>query len=162
MKLKNIFQQFLTTLMGLALIFNLAVSSASAQLIVLDESGGTFTVPADQESGVLVTPGLSNSDYPSYEFSVEGSWQNSPSSSSYGCFGTEEVENPKMAYPTKDAFSLIADNTNEPTDERFYEVCEDPAISFLGDAEIKFVMNDAVGEYENNEGSLEVTYTRMP
>ena len=38
-------------------------------------------------------------------------------------------------------------------------ICKTPLLPFLENEECKFVMNDAVGVYGDNEGEIEVTYT---
>ena len=161
MKLKNLFKGFMSTLLGLALIFNLGINSALAEIITLGE-GGQFTIPAVNEAGVLVTPGLSAQDYPEYLFSVEGSWSNSAQGGDYDCLGSESYPTSNMTYTDEPAFSLVAESVKDVAqDGRHYEVCVTPDIAFIGDDEIKFVMNDAPGTYENNRGSLLVNYIRL-
>jgi hypothetical protein len=120
----------------------------------LQALNGSFTVPANSETGVAFTSPSSTKPL-QCSFTASGTWKWNVASAATTAIGIGLNATHQWLMPSESAMSLIASTG----DNKYEYIGNSKVMSVAAGQSLHFMMNDGLSFFEDNSGSLTVTYT---
>jgi PKD repeat protein len=135
-------------------VYKKSLTDAQIQKMTSEGNTGSFTVPANSETGVAFTSPSSTKPL-QCSFTASGTWKWNVASAATTAIGIGLNATHQWLMPSESAMSLIASTG----DNKYEYIGNSKVMSVAAGQSLHFMMNDGLSFFEDNSGSLTVTYT---